>query len=165
LHGGHSVTSSLARDAARQFPHARENCATKKWTSGLFFANTEFCANCFCFVCDSPASECKEWEAHAQATHTASMWRDMRAAANAAKAAVAAASVTAGAAGGGRPVPPPRWSCDKLLKVSAPPQCESASCLPSCLTPPLLFSPSFPPAHPPTRPSCRPPALPAARPP
>ena len=121
---------SPSRDAARQFPHARENCAEKKWVSGRFKANTEFCGNCFCFVCDGPASACKEWEQHAQATHTASMWRDMRAAAKAAaKAAEAAASGSAGAAGGGRAVSTPRWSCDKLLKVSertharAPPAC------------------------------------------
>ena len=44
-------TGRSGANALSDFPHARENCATKKWTSGLFFANTEFCANCFCFVC------------------------------------------------------------------------------------------------------------------
>ena len=89
--------------------------------SGAFKANAMFCANCFCFVCDIPSSECKDWETHAQATHTASMWRDKRAAAKAtAKAAEAAANGASTAGGAGSSAASvTRWSCDKLLKVRA----------------------------------------------
>ena len=91
--------------------------------SGAFKANAMFCANCFCFVCDIPSSECKDWESHAQATHTASMWRDKRAAAKAALKAAEVASASSASAGGAAPsasaAPVTRWSCDKLLKVRA----------------------------------------------
>ena len=106
-------------NALADFPHARENCVTKPWKSGLFQTNQAFCVNCFCFVCDSPASECKEWASHAQATHTAPMWRVKRDQAKAAAKAAAGGGAAAGAAGSssGQPaVRIERWSCDKLLK-------------------------------------------------
>lgn len=63
--------------ALADFPHARENCLQKPFKLGDK-RSKEFCANCFCLVCDKPASTCGEWAEHCQATHASSEWRAAR---------------------------------------------------------------------------------------
>ena len=57
------------------FPHARNNCVTQAWVPGNFI-NT--CANCYCYVCDAPASTCGQWAQHCAASHTDAKWRKER---------------------------------------------------------------------------------------
>ena len=45
-------------NALSDFPHARGNCMTNAFKQGNFESR---CANCFCYVCDVPASECNFW--------------------------------------------------------------------------------------------------------
>ena len=61
------------------FPHSRENCMTHPFASGA----AAKCANCFCFVCDAPASGCPQWDCqdkHCNATHKSAFWVAKRAA-------------------------------------------------------------------------------------
>ena len=41
--------------------HARGYCVKEAFGEGK---NTEFCSNCFCYVCDTLASTCTAWESH-----------------------------------------------------------------------------------------------------
>ena len=43
--------------ALSDFPHARNNCAAYKWAE----APEKHCPQCFCYVCDTPVAECREW--------------------------------------------------------------------------------------------------------
>ena len=86
------------------FPHARENCVQHAFVPGNFAAT---CANCYCFVCDAPASGCVQWAAHAPATHKEAAWRKERERMKQAKLARLAAAVPAAGAGGGMRAPPP----------------------------------------------------------
>lgn len=64
--------------------------------------------NCYCYVCDIPAKDCKKWNAHCMACHGERRWREERerfkrlgieaASATAQPAAAAAAAATASAA-------------------------------------------------------------------
>ena len=56
------------------FPHAREHCRVH-----LFRVDPALhCINCFCFVCDNPVSDCKEWNDHCHATQALPKWRQER---------------------------------------------------------------------------------------
>ena len=82
------------------------------------------CPNCYCYVCDIPASKCDEWASHCKATHTSAHWRDARARKRNGGAAGSSSDGGAAAGGGGGaaasssnyPVWVQRWSCDRLLK-------------------------------------------------
>ena len=65
---GHTGKSSLV-----DFPHSREHCAVHN------FGTAVHCDNCFCMVCDKPASDCTEFaSSHYAATFSSSKWRKMR---------------------------------------------------------------------------------------
>ena len=120
--------------ALADFPHARENCAEKPWQPG---SERNACPNCYCFVCDKPASECPEWaSSHCMATHKSAHWRAERAAwkanggtkpakpAAAPSAAARPSAPSASSSGHGprrlRPVPEAerkRWSAARFLKA------------------------------------------------
>ena len=96
------MEGSTGANALVDFPHARENCVNNRFVAGNF-ART--CANCFCYVCDAPASACQQWSQHCSATHTEPRWRRERErqkqatlAPASAPAAVAAAAAAAAAA-------------------------------------------------------------------
>lgn len=40
----------------------------------------QFCPNCYCYVCDIPANDCKLWQSHCQAHHGDFRWKAERAA-------------------------------------------------------------------------------------
>lgn len=56
----------------KDFPHHRENCLVHRKV------NKQFCQNCFCMVCDVPASECLNWHDHYLATNTSDYWTNKR---------------------------------------------------------------------------------------
>ena len=90
--------------------HTRENCAEKKWIS---VARQHRLLRQLLQQWVTARERVQGVEQHAQATHTASMWRDMRAAA---KAASSRGSGEERGAGGGSAVSTPRWSRDKLSR-------------------------------------------------
>ena len=47
-------------------PHLRSNCATHKFVSPH---QINICENCYCYVCDIRAADCKFWSKHCQATN------------------------------------------------------------------------------------------------
>jgi hypothetical protein len=57
------------------FPHARQNCMAFAFSFGR---EQTHCPNCYCFVCDAPASTCKTWPSHCKAVHDDPKWRKLR---------------------------------------------------------------------------------------
>ena len=58
------ITSSTLTAPNVDFPHHRSNCGVHVFTPSSTNSNSDnvkFCPNCYCLVCDVPASECKEW--------------------------------------------------------------------------------------------------------
>ena len=49
-----AITGSKGQNALQHFPHCRENCVVHLFATDP----TKHCANCFCVVCDVPASQC-----------------------------------------------------------------------------------------------------------
>ena len=47
--------------SASDYAHARCNCTLKRWSPAPAAANALTCANCYCFVCDAPAADCRRW--------------------------------------------------------------------------------------------------------
>ena len=71
-----AVVATKGQNALADFPHSRANCVTH-----LFAASSDkkvHCANCYCYVCDIPANECKEWATHCEASHDDPHWRRER---------------------------------------------------------------------------------------
>ena len=92
-----SIVGTTGAFALSDFPHSRENCATKPFVLG---SGTEamHCSNCYCFVCDAPASTCGSWAVHCKAVHSDPAWRARRAQRAAAAVAAASAPPAPGAA-------------------------------------------------------------------
>ena len=62
-------------------PHMRSDCGLHKFVPnaiGLPNNNLEICSNCYCFVCDIPASECKAWGQHCNAIPGDAEWKMQR---------------------------------------------------------------------------------------
>jgi hypothetical protein len=52
---------------ASQMPHQREACQVfpfKRNASAESGANTQYCPNCYCYVCDVPAANCGDWDSN-----------------------------------------------------------------------------------------------------
>ncbi|KAL9189332.1 hypothetical protein ACHAXT_011822 [Thalassiosira profunda] len=69
-----AIVGTKGSNALVDFPHARTNCVTYPFSGD----KAKKCANCYCYVCDIPASECKEWTYHCVATHEDRRWREER---------------------------------------------------------------------------------------
>ena len=41
-------------------------------------SNQSCCPNCYCYVCDIPASECTSWAAHCNAYYSSNYWKEQR---------------------------------------------------------------------------------------
>ena len=76
---GHTGTSAL-----RDLPHARRDCAVHPFDA----SPPKHCPQCYCYVCDKPASSCALWSAHCHATPACSMWKFARRLASAGVAAL-----------------------------------------------------------------------------
>ncbi|VEU37751.1 unnamed protein product [Pseudo-nitzschia multistriata] len=67
------------QNALSDFPHAREDCVVHPFANdGRAQTNRTFCPNCYCYVCDLPASGCGEWSAHCQASRAVPNWKKLR---------------------------------------------------------------------------------------
>lgn len=57
------------------YPHFRFQCEIEAFKRQRAAKKERFCERCFCYVCDIPASDCKEWRCHAKAVDTVHKWR------------------------------------------------------------------------------------------
>ena len=128
--------------ALLDYPHARENCMQCPFVTGKY---RQHCPNCYCYVCDAPASGCPKWTSHAPATHTSDAWKQQReewrrnggggggggggsgggggaSAPNGSSKAAGKQPFGTGPAASVAPARPvwnrERWSCDELLKAT-----------------------------------------------
>ena len=76
-----AITGSKGQNALQHFPHCRENCVVHLFATDP----TKHCSNCFCVVCDVPASRCAAWPQHCRLKYadpsTQSLRKQARAAA------------------------------------------------------------------------------------
>jgi hypothetical protein len=113
--------------ALSDFPHARHNCVNVRFLPGK---EREHCPQCYCYVCDTPASSCSQWAAHCVATpadahwahkrreaqDTAALeWRRERAAASSGGGGSSSAAASSAGGGSVRPNDGGAWSCEQLL--------------------------------------------------
>ena len=80
---GHKGDNTLA-----DFPHSREHCVVhplqKNLTGTTTLSNNnnnnskKYCPNCYCWVCDIRAADCKHWDQHCVAMFASTFWRNER---------------------------------------------------------------------------------------
>ena len=63
---------------ASEMPHARESCTQFLFTPVPHTSNEKRCHFCYCYVCDTIASDCWEWTMHCNATLKNETWRRER---------------------------------------------------------------------------------------
>lgn len=61
-----------------KLPHARGDCPKHKFQVGSLSVCAGHCAQCYCYVCDAPAGDCKSWGAHCVAHAGSSFWQNAR---------------------------------------------------------------------------------------
>lgn len=73
--GGDVVCTGSRRGvrALRDYPHFRFQCEVVAEKGGM-----AFCERCFCYVCDVPVGECREWALHYEAVEMREDWKRMR---------------------------------------------------------------------------------------
>ena len=70
------VIGSSGPNVLSDFPHARADCAVHHWTlQGDHASKLKHCSNCYCYICDGPASDCRNWDEHCEATSKVREWR------------------------------------------------------------------------------------------
>ena len=45
----------------KHLPHSRAQCGVYPFTAGRSYWNAPYCSQCFCYICDVPASTCRSW--------------------------------------------------------------------------------------------------------
>ena len=70
------IVATKGQNALADFPHSRANCVTHPFASGG--DKKAHCDNCYCYVCDMPAADCKVWDSHCEANHEDRRWREER---------------------------------------------------------------------------------------
>ena len=72
-----AIVGTKGQNALVDFPHSRANCVSHPFaTAG---DKKLHCDNCYCYVCDIPATDCKSWVSHCEASHDVPHWRAERA--------------------------------------------------------------------------------------
>ena len=73
------ITAAKGDDTLRNAPHSRFDCVVHPVDKDNMTEATckVHCPQCFCYVCDEPASKCKQWAAHCVAT-AAPEWMQKR---------------------------------------------------------------------------------------
>ena len=73
------ITAAKGDDTLRNAPHSRFDCVVHPVDKDNMTEATckVHCPHCFCYVCDEPASKCKQWAAHCVAT-AAPEWMQKR---------------------------------------------------------------------------------------
>lgn len=95
------LVNHSAPAATTTWAHLREQCG--KYLFSTITPNTcnpFFCPNCYCYVCDTPASECKKngtWEKHCHAHSKSNKWIQQRNKRKTHKSATSAASSSSSA--------------------------------------------------------------------
>ena len=89
-HTNHSIplTQSIGDDdvefvggnatVASEMPHARESCTKFSFSAISIPSNMNFCGFCYCYVCETLASDCSEWPQHCHASYKVDKWRTER---------------------------------------------------------------------------------------
>ena len=57
-------------------PHQREACSGFPFAPFDRSANSKYCKQCFCYVCDINAKECLEWSEHCNASHRIPVYKE-----------------------------------------------------------------------------------------
>lgn len=66
---------------AMRLPHMRPHCTEHPFDANNAASNSETCDLCYCYICDAPVKDCKEWSLHCNATDKGPMaycWNSMR---------------------------------------------------------------------------------------
>ena len=86
-----SSTAIVQKAYISAVPHCRHKCLVHRFddsatwmnVSGCFDVQTQInrqtCEECYCFICDTKASSCKDWEMHCNASHKHHAWVNLRA--------------------------------------------------------------------------------------
>ena len=64
--------------ATSDLPHLRSQCVKHKFEKKSF---VDICRNCYCYICDIVASDCKKWSTHCEATNegqTKNLWKKVK---------------------------------------------------------------------------------------
>ncbi|KAG2497725.1 hypothetical protein HYH03_004461 [Edaphochlamys debaryana] len=82
------ITGATGQVATRDLPHPRMDCAEHPFRESTSASNAAHCAQCYCFVCDVKASQCRFWGTGARERDHANArklgyWRRLREAAKA----------------------------------------------------------------------------------
>jgi hypothetical protein len=74
--GGDDVQVVGTKNSTR-LPHMRQHCTEHPFSADPLAC----CQDCYCYVCDAPASECESWDAHCRATNSGQLalyWKKRR---------------------------------------------------------------------------------------
>ena len=104
-----TITGASGDVALADFPHSREHCILFKMADGA----AQHCPNCYCYVCDNPASACDEWASHCHAVHTSDAWLKLRRE----RREAATRPPTSSEGQGGAVMVREAWSGDRLLEA------------------------------------------------
>ncbi|GMI14569.1 hypothetical protein TrLO_g4418 [Triparma laevis f. longispina] len=69
-----SILKSTTTNPLTSFPHPRSLCTLHPHKISPLL----FCPKCYCYVCDVPASECKQWDKHCNAKSGVPVWEQIR---------------------------------------------------------------------------------------
>jgi hypothetical protein len=70
------VVGATGSNALADFPHPRIDCVVHHWKADSSLTDKQkHCDHCYCYVCDIPAKECKEWTSHCVANNKERKWR------------------------------------------------------------------------------------------
>lgn len=108
--------------ALADYAHMRADCVVKEFVKGKWH---EWCEKCFCYICDIPVGECKEWSKHCKAIHSVKKWRDMR---QKKKAKMPVTRARTKRKSGGRTTPARRRKSSECRRITSGNRCSCIAC-------------------------------------